>query len=86
MCTSMTVAPVAAKGFWDKGNVSRTLNCTYLRPAFRGSKCTVESEIVHMGARAGMVRAVIRNEEGKVCYTCEHGKVPVDFGGGRYKL
>jgi len=79
MCTSMAILPVAREGFWDTGHVSRTLNCTYLRPAPCGSRCTVESEVVHLGKRAGMLRGVIRNEKGAICYTCEHGKAAVDF-------
>jgi uncharacterized protein (TIGR00369 family) len=77
ICTSTTVGAVAREGFWDKGHVSRTLNCTYLRPAREGSKIFVESELVHLGKRMGLMKGVIRNEEGKVCYTCEHGKAAV---------
>jgi acyl-coenzyme A thioesterase 13 len=75
MCTSMTVAPVARKGFWDTGHVSRTLNCTYLRPIKMNEDCLVESEIMHLGKQMGMVRGVIkRKSDGAICYSCEHGK------------
>jgi len=75
----MTVTPVAREGFWDTGHVSRTLNCTYLRPAPMNSECTVESEVVHLGKQLGMVRGVIRRKsDGAICYTCEHGKARVD--------
>ena len=73
--TSLPIAAVSSKGFWDMGHVSRTINCTYLRPAPMNTKCTVETEIVHLGKGAGMLRGVIKNADGKVCYTCEHGKV-----------
>lgn len=73
--TSLVISAVSSKGFWDKGHVSRTINCTYLRPLPKGSKGTVHCEIVHLGKGVGMLRGVIKNEEGKVCYTCEHGKV-----------
>jgi acyl-coenzyme A thioesterase 13 len=79
MCTSMAVAPVSRAGFWDQGHVSRTLNCTYMRPAVMGEECLVESEVVHLGKRMGVVRGVIkRKKDGVVLYTCEHGKATVD--------
>jgi len=81
ICTSMTIGPVARKGFWDTGHVSRTINCTYLRPIAQLSKCTVESEVVHLGKRVGMLMGTIRNEKGLICYTCEHGKASVDQPG-----
>jgi acyl-coenzyme A thioesterase 13 len=73
--TSLVISAVNHKGFWDLGHVSRTINCTYLRPAPINSKCIVECEIVHLGKGAGMLRGVIKNEKGQVLYTCEHGKV-----------
>ena len=86
ICTSVTIAIAAKEGFWDLGHVSRTLNCTYLRPAAEGQKVLVESEVVHLGRRMGVVRGVIRGAEGegegegKVYYTCEHGKACLDGG------
>ena len=84
ICTSVTIAIAAKEGFWDHGHVSRTLNCTYLRPAAEGQKVLVESEVVHLGRRMGVVRGVIRGAEGegkgKVYYTCEHGKACLDGG------
>ncbi|KAF2093583.1 Thioesterase/thiol ester dehydrase-isomerase [Rhizodiscina lignyota] len=78
MLTSLTVAPLAREDFWDSGHVSRTLNCTYMRPALEGSELLVESEVVHLGKRLGMLRGVMRDKEtGKVCYACEHGKAAV---------
>ncbi|KAF2643431.1 Thioesterase/thiol ester dehydrase-isomerase [Massarina eburnea CBS 473.64] len=77
ICTSTAVAVTAKKGFWDTGNVSRTLNCTYIRPVKEGARVTVESEVVHLGKRMGMTRGVMRGEDGKICYTCEHGKAAV---------
>jgi acyl-coenzyme A thioesterase 13 len=80
MCTSMTVGVVAREGFWDTGHVSRTLNCTYLRPAPEGSELLVECEVVHLGKTMAELKGVMRRkEDGKVCYVCEHGKVKVDF-------
>ncbi|KAF2704059.1 Thioesterase/thiol ester dehydrase-isomerase [Pleomassaria siparia CBS 279.74] len=77
ICTSTAISACSKEGFWDTGHVSRTLNCTYLRPAPQGAKVTVESQVVHLGRRLGMTTGVIKTEDGKVCYTCEHGKAAV---------
>jgi acyl-coenzyme A thioesterase 13 len=45
--------------------VSRTLNCTYLRPIPHGQKIWVESEVVHLGKRLATLRGSIRNEDGE---------------------
>lgn len=76
----MTIGPVAKEGFWNTGHVSRTLNCTYLRPVKAGSVCRVETEIVHLGRRVGFLRGRIFDEGGRIAYTCEHGKVAVGVG------
>jgi acyl-coenzyme A thioesterase 13 len=77
ICTSTAISACSKEGFWDTGHVSRTLNCTYLRPAPLGAKVTVESQVVHLGRRLGMTTGVIKTEDGKVCYTCEHGKAAI---------
>jgi acyl-coenzyme A thioesterase 13 len=61
------------------GHVSRNLNCTYLRPAPEGAKVYVISEVVHLGKRQGLTKGEIRmeSEDGKIAYTCEHGKAAV---------
>ncbi|KAF2205880.1 hypothetical protein GQ43DRAFT_493586 [Delitschia confertaspora ATCC 74209] len=77
ICTSITINILAKPEFWDSGHVTRTLNCTYLRPVQEGQKVLIESQVVHLGKRMGVVTGVIRGTEedgGKVCYTCEHGK------------
>ncbi|QDS72129.1 hypothetical protein FKW77_003924 [Venturia effusa] len=80
LCTSMTVSAVSREGFWDGAHVSRTLNCTYLRPAPEGTVLLVESTIVHLGKTMGQMTGVMRRkDDGKVCYTCEHGKAQVSF-------
>ncbi|PVI06570.1 Thioesterase/thiol ester dehydrase-isomerase [Periconia macrospinosa] len=75
--TSTAIIALSQPGFWDAGHVSRNLNCTYLRPVVEGQKILVESEVVTLGKRMAMTRAVIKTEDGKVCCTCEHGKVAV---------
>ncbi|KAF1994654.1 Thioesterase/thiol ester dehydrase-isomerase [Amniculicola lignicola CBS 123094] len=77
ICTSTAITACSKEGFWDTGHVSRTLNCTYLRPAAEGTKVFVESEVVHLGRRMGLTRGVMKTENGKICYTCEHGKAAV---------
>ena len=85
MLTSLTLSPRAREDFWDTGHVSRTLNCTYLRPAPEGSELLVESEVVHLGRNQALLKGVMRRkDDGKVCYTCEHGKVKL--GGEQSKL
>jgi uncharacterized protein (TIGR00369 family) len=80
MCTSMTIAPVSREGFWDSGHVTRTLNCAYLRPAPAGTVLLVESEVVHLGKTMAQLKGVMRRKsDGKVCYTCEHGKAKVEW-------
>jgi len=80
VCTSMAVVVASREGFWDRGHVSRTLNCTYVRPAPEGTELIVECEIVHLGSSLAQLSGTMRRKDnGKVCYTCEHGKVKVDF-------
>lgn len=74
ICTSTVIPPCARDGFWDTGHVSRTLNCTYLRPVMVGEKIWIESEAVHLGKRLATLKGVIKNKDGKVCYTCDHQK------------
>ncbi|EMD65347.1 hypothetical protein COCSADRAFT_180132 [Bipolaris sorokiniana ND90Pr] len=82
IATSLTILPCAREGFWDGGNVSRNrkccivFNCTYVRPAPVGSTIFVESWVVHLGKRMGLTMGTMKldSKDGKVCYTCEHGK------------
>ncbi|EUC47919.1 hypothetical protein COCMIDRAFT_34655 [Bipolaris oryzae ATCC 44560] len=70
IATSLTILPCAREGFWDGGNVSRN------RPAPVGSTVFVESWVVHLGKRMGLTMGTMKlgSKDGKVCYTCEHGK------------
>ncbi|KAF1365739.1 Thioesterase/thiol ester dehydrase-isomerase [Lizonia empirigonia] len=79
ICTSTAITAVSHDGFWDTGHVSRNLNCTYLRPAAEGTKVFVIGEVVHLGKRQGLTKGEIRleAEDGKIAYTCEHGKAAV---------
>ncbi|KAK8212184.1 hypothetical protein IWZ01DRAFT_501395 [Phyllosticta capitalensis] len=83
MLTSFAITAGAKKDWWEMGTVSRTLNCTYLKPIPSGEFARVECEVTSLGRQLGLCRAVIRkwNSEkadgsgGDICYTCEHGKV-----------
>ncbi|KAF1965317.1 Thioesterase/thiol ester dehydrase-isomerase [Bimuria novae-zelandiae CBS 107.79] len=77
--TSTAVMAASSEGFWDAGHVSRTLNCTYLRPAPIGTKVFVESRVVHLGKRMAQTTGTMRlgSVDGKVAYTCEHGKANI---------
>lgn len=79
ICTSTAINAVNREGFWDTGHVSRNLNCTYMRPAPEGAKVFVESWVVHLGKRMGLTAGVMKLDslDGKVCYSCEHGKASV---------
>ena len=78
--TSMAIVPVAREGFWETGSVTRSLNCTYLRPAPEGTELLIECEIVHLGKRMGLAKGVMRRKhDGSLCYTCEHQKAVADF-------
>jgi len=60
--------------------VSRTLNCTYLRPAPLGAEVLIECEVVAVGRRLVQLRGVMRRPDGEreVYATCEHGKFNID--------
>ncbi|EPS42710.1 hypothetical protein H072_3344 [Dactylellina haptotyla CBS 200.50] len=78
IATSMVLVLVQKDGFWERWGVSRTLNCTYLKPAPAGINITVFCEIVSLGKRLVHMRGVMKNEKGDILVTCEHGKVSVD--------
>lgn len=82
LCTSTAINGCSEPEFWDGQHVSRSLNCTYLRGASKGEKIWIECEVVSMGKRLALTRGVIRNEEGKICYTCDHDKVHI--GGPKF--
>jgi acyl-coenzyme A thioesterase 13 len=74
ICTSTAIMPCSSNGFWDTGNVSRTLNCTYLRPVTEGQRIWVDSWVVHLGKKMGVIKGEIRNEAGKLAnasHNCE---------------
>ncbi|KAI0025074.1 HotDog domain-containing protein [Xylariomycetidae sp. FL0641] len=83
ICTTMPLYLINKPGFWQSLGVSRTLNCTYLRPVPVGTTVDIECEIVQVGkklcALRGVMRAVTDNgKQGPVLVICEHGKVSTD--------
>ncbi|KAI1488911.1 HotDog domain-containing protein [Biscogniauxia mediterranea] len=85
--TASSLLLVSRPGFWRYFGVSRTLNVTYLRPMPIGEPVDVECEIVQVGKRLAVVRAVARaaaaaarpgEKKGPVLAICEHGKVNSD--------
>lgn len=58
--------------------VSRVLDVKYLRGVKVGERVTIECEVVHVGGKAAALRGVIKDEQGRVCSTCEHDKTNID--------
>lgn len=77
--TSITVATVASRSGWTNAGVSRSLNCTYLRPVVMGSVATVECRVLHVGRNLCELAGVIRNDDGEVAVVCAHGKAAVNY-------
>ncbi|GKT48561.1 acyl-coenzyme A thioesterase 13 [Colletotrichum spaethianum] len=80
---SLTTLPIALindkPGFWQFLGVSRTLNCSYLRPAPAGEECLVECEVVQIGKTLCQLRGTLRRKsDGLVLATCEHHKFNTD--------
>ncbi|TGZ81532.1 Thioesterase/thiol ester dehydrase-isomerase [Ascodesmis nigricans] len=84
--TTCAVVPLSKPGFWENAGVTRSLNCSYLRPLPEGSVVTVEARVVQVGRRLVSVVGVMRGEGGEVAVMCEHTKMVVDGEGGRGKL
>ncbi|EFQ27653.1 thioesterase superfamily protein [Colletotrichum graminicola] len=80
---SLTTMPLALindrPGYWQFLGVSRTLSCSYLRPAPAGEECIVECEIVQVGRLMCHLRGTLRRKrDGSVLATCEHHKFNTD--------
>lgn len=81
MCTTMCAAPLARKGFWEFGGVSRNLSITYLRPAKPDMDIMVTCEVLHMGTRLATIRGeMIDRSTGSLLSTAEHNKASVTTG------
>jgi uncharacterized protein (TIGR00369 family) len=73
--TTFAIGVITRPGFWTHGGVTRTLNCTYLRPVPKGAQVRIEVEVVHAGRRMITVLGKMRDAKGRVLAMCEHGKV-----------
>ncbi|EWC48318.1 hypothetical protein DRE_07766 [Drechslerella stenobrocha 248] len=78
IATTMTLALVQSEGFWQHWGVSRTLSCTYLRPAQVNRHVTIHCEVVSFGKRLVHIKGSMKDRDGKVLVTCEHDKVNTD--------
>lgn len=84
LLTSISIAPLAKEGRFTYAGVSRTLNCTYLRPVPLGMKALVTCEVIAVSGRLAHIRAWMKEcdesgkENGEVLVVCEHGKVNTD--------
>ncbi|KAF9881951.1 thioesterase superfamily protein [Colletotrichum karsti] len=79
----LTTLPLALindrPGYWQYLGVSRTLQCSYVRPAPCGEECIVECEIVAIGRTLCQLKGVLRRKsDGAIFTTCEHHKFNVD--------
>lgn len=78
-CTTLPLALVNRKGFWEHMGVSRTLSVTYMRPAPPGVEVLIECEIVQVGKKLVTLRGTMRRKSDEALLSiCEHGKVNVD--------
>lgn len=77
--TTTALMPLARKGFWAFAGVSRTLNCTYLRPVPLGEEVEIVCDVIHAGVRNAALRGEIRRVcDGATLVVAEHGKASVD--------
>ncbi|KAH7141643.1 HotDog domain-containing protein [Dactylonectria macrodidyma] len=80
MCTTMCTAPLAKKGFWEFGGVSRCLSVTYMRPAKASMDILVECEVLQLGKRLATIRGQMRDRAtGNLLSVAEHNKVSISF-------
>lgn len=73
--TSLAVQATGEVGGWIVPGVSRSLNCTYLRPAPEGCVVLCECEVMSTGKRLALMRGIMKREDnGAIISTCEHDK------------
>lgn len=91
LLTTISIAPLSTPSKFRYAGVSRTLNCTYLRPVAVGTRVRIECEVVSLGRNLCTIRGVMRkakdelellDEEsvgkGDILVLCEHGKASID--------
>ncbi|KAI5360029.1 Putative Thioesterase domain, HotDog domain superfamily, acyl-coenzyme A thioesterase 13 [Septoria linicola] len=78
MLTSFAMQAIGVKGFWLNGGVSRTLECTYLRPAPEGVDVLCEVEVMSTGKSLSFHRGVMkRADTGALISVGKHDKAAV---------
>ncbi|KAK7981237.1 hypothetical protein PG989_013694 [Apiospora arundinis] len=82
-CTSWPLHLISQPGTWQHLGVSRTLNCTYLRPVPIGATIDIQCEAIQHGAKMAVTRGMMRAVKpdgslGPVLTICEHGKFNTD--------
>ncbi|KAF7521642.1 hypothetical protein G7054_g12389 [Neopestalotiopsis clavispora] len=82
-CTTWPLHLINKPGFWMYMGVSRTLNCTYLKPIPLGTTVEIQCEILSIGKRLATMKGEMRavGEDGTLgplLAVCEHGKVSTD--------
>ncbi|KAM3420475.1 hypothetical protein BST61_g3744 [Cercospora zeina] len=78
MLTSFAMQAIGIKGFWSNGGVSRTLECTYVRPAPEGTELLCEVEVLATGKTLSLHRGVIkRADNGALISAGKHDKAAI---------
>ncbi|KAJ3520655.1 hypothetical protein NM208_g13620 [Fusarium decemcellulare] len=87
MCTTMCTAPIARKGFWQFGGVSRSLAVTYLRPVKADMEILIECEVLQIGTRLATIRGQMRDRlTGNLLSVAEHHKASIEFAEPKAKV
>ncbi|WEW59719.1 hypothetical protein PRK78_005199 [Emydomyces testavorans] len=77
--TSVVLLAIGQPGMFSYGGVTRTLDVKYLRPVPEGMQIEIDCELLSMGKRLAMSRAVIRRvDNGDLCIIGMHDKVNTD--------
>lgn len=77
--TSWLLFLIGRPGFWERTGTTRTLNCSYLRPAAGGQIIRLEAEVVHAGRRLAFLKGIMmRESDGAKIAACEHHKYNVE--------
>ncbi|EXJ74642.1 uncharacterized protein A1O5_01335 [Cladophialophora psammophila CBS 110553] len=78
-CTSLSIAPHAAPGYWEwTGGVTRTLSVTCLRAPPGHTTVKIRCKVISIGQTVVLVRGEIVSDDGKLVYdVLDHNKINV---------